>query len=265
MLREFPGAFSTEHPILFGKSRMGRDLQEYCWGTNERSIIFLSGFSSEDRPLSEMLLRWKYHLTESEEYGGILGDFDLKSLRSKCRIRIFPILNPDAFEINRNGLKKENPFYDVLLKSKENSTDFSVIRTNLRGVNLNRNFNANWLKMRKDHPDWESIGPFPESEVETAAITSFLRKDLPSSAVILTHGDSGLFYPEEATHREIREAVFLGQYGGLPVTKASHTEGTSLQWFTDRGVKTIEIKIFDTSPAQYTKLRNLLTMCAALT
>lgn len=264
MQTDFQGMFQTEKPLVFGRSRRGNDLEEYQWGSKEKSILFLSGFTSEDRPLSQLLLRWKSNLAEEERYGGILGDFDLKTLKNKCKIRVIPILNPDAYEINQNGLSKNYSFDKKPLETNEKMPNSNIIRTNFRGVDLNRNFNSNWIKMRNENPQRNDIGTFPESETETAALTARLRKDLPRSAVILRYGERGLHYPKEATEKEIREAVFLGHYASLSVSPAAETDGTALQWLTDRGVKVIEVFLPGADPKQYPKLRDLLTMCAAL-
>ncbi len=265
MQADFQDTFQAEKPLVFGRSRRGNDLEEYTWGGKEKSILFLSGFTSQDRPFSNLLFRWKRDLAEGEQYGGILGDFDLKTLKNKCRIRIIPILNPDAYEINRNGLRKNNHVCENSLQTEEKNSESKIILTNFRGVDLNRNFNANWLKMRQLTPQRNDIGTFPESETETAALTALLRKDLPRSTVILRHGEKELHYPNEATEKELREAVFLGHYASLSVSPARDTDGTALQWLTDRGVKVIEVCLPDADPKHYPKFRDLLTMCAALT
>ena len=97
---------SGEGTTVIGRSRMGRDIEELAWGDAAKSIVFLSGFGADDKPVSETLLRWKNHLDEADRYGGILGDFDLKNLRSKCRIRMIPVINPDCCKINQNGFCK---------------------------------------------------------------------------------------------------------------------------------------------------------------
>lgn len=261
----FEEMFQAEKPTVFGRSRMGNDLEEYQWGDKDKSILFLSGFTSEDRHLSDLLFRWKSHLAQAEEYEGILGDFDLKTLKSKCRIRLIPVLNPDAYEIYRNGLKKDSHFVENPLESEKNREECSVVLTNSRGVDLNRNFNANWIKMRQRNSHRQEFGAFPESETETASLTNRLRKDVPHKAVILRYGEKALHYPEQATAKEIRECVFLGHYAALPVSPAANTDGTALQWMTDRGINVIEIRLPGADPKNYPKLRDLLTMCAALT
>ncbi|MBO5248491.1 MAG: hypothetical protein J6B54_04245 [Clostridia bacterium] len=262
MQRDLQTPFPDEKPTVFGRSRMGNDLEEYRWGDQEKSILFLSGFTSADRPISQLLIQWKNHLKQAEKYGEAFGDFDLKSLKNKCRIRIIPVLNPDAYVLNQNGLKEKGIFPS---KTAKNPSIDSVIETNYRGVNLNQNFNANWLKMRMEHPEKKDIGPFPESEAETASLTALLRKDLPRASVILRWQNPALRYPRQALPREVREAVFLGQYSALPVSPADDNDGTAFQWLSDRGVRVLEIGLNETSPKHYARWRDLLTMCAALT
>lgn len=244
-------------PSVFGKSRQGNDLAEYTWGEGENSILFLSGFSTGDKVLSEALLLWYRQLELSEEYGGILGDFDLKLLRNRCKIQLIPVLNPDLCKINRNGLESNE-------KNMEISENSENIRTNGRGVDLNRNFNANWLCFRNKNPEGETGGPFPESEAETAAFTGHLRRSLPQRTVILRGGSPLLLYPERATAKELREIIFLGQYGGFPVQCATDTDATPLQWLSDRKITVAELHC-DRTDRRDPKLRDFFTMCAALT
>lgn len=259
---ELKEPFYTENATRFGRSRGGNDLVEHQWGTHKKSILFLSGFSEEDTPVSDLLLRWKRDLFEAERYGGILGDFDLKTLKNKCKIRMIPILNPDSYKINQNGLTKDS---GNSLELKKDTPNISPTKKKYFQVDLNRNFNANWVKMKQNDPQNHRFGAFPESEPEVAFLTARLKEALPESAVLLRQGERTLFHPLEATEKELREAVFLGHYASLSVTLASDTGGTPLQWLTDRGVKAIEVHLPPFDPGQYPKWRDFLTMCAALT
>lgn len=250
--------FSAEEITVFGHSSQGQELAEHTWGNKDKSILFLSGFGAKDAPAAETLLRWKNHLCEAEKYGGILGDFNLKNLRNKCKIRIIPVFNPDCCKINRNGLQNTT-------KINEISKKINLDAINHRGVDLNRNFNANWMKLYNTVQRKKGLSSFPESEPETAALTRYLKQNLPDCAVILRYGQNALLYPDQVTPKELKEAIFLGQYGHFPVKQALDADGTPLQWLTDRGVKVIELHCDDFSAARYTKLRDLFTMCAALT
>ncbi len=257
--------FFPDKSTVFGRSRGGCDLTETAWGIGKNSILFLSGFSPNEAPLSRLLLQWRNDLSRQENRDGILGDFDLKLLKNKCTVHIVACINPDSFKINQNGIFKNERFSKNTLRSSENSENDLPSCKNLRGVDLNRNFNSNWIKLRQSNPYRTDIGAFPESEPETAYLAARLKANLPRSAVILRQGNSGIFFPTHATEKERREADFLGDYAGLSVSPAHATDGTLLQWLTDRGCKALEIRINEIPPHQYPRFRDLLTMCAALT
>ncbi|MBO5222811.1 MAG: hypothetical protein J6C26_10925 [Clostridia bacterium] len=243
---------------VYGHTGRGLPLQEYQWGNAEKSVLFLSGLHPADRPVSNLLLRWCSMLEEGCERGGILGDFNLNHLQKRCRIRLIPHLDPNIVKINRNGLSNIKENIESNVKPEED-------RINFRGVNLNRNFNANWIKMKKRDPLRIDCGLFPESEAEVACFVRRMKEDPPLGAVILRQGQGVLFYSLQATQKEQKEAFFLGQYGGFSVQEAFDTDGTALQWLTDRGVKTVEVGLSPKQIEQKVKMRDFLTMCAALT
>lgn len=257
--------FFPEKSTVFGRSRGGFDLTETVWGAGKNSILFLTGFCKEEAFLSRLLLQWRNDLFQQENGDGILGDFDLKLLKNKCTVRIIACINPDSFKINQNGISKNGNFSENTLKSSENSEKNLPFCKNLRGVDLNRNFNSNWIKLRQSNPYRTDIGAFPESEPETAYLTTHLKTNFPRSAVLLRRGNPGIFVPIQATEKERREADFLGDYSGVSVFPAHDTDGTLLQWLTDRGCKALELRIDEIPTRQYPRFRNLLTMCAALT
>lgn len=249
----------------YGKTWMGAPLEEYRWGDRETSAVFVSGFTSSDRPLCELLSRWHRDLTQAMEYGGILGDFNLKNLKPRCCVRVCPCINADALEISEKGISPDHPFAGKLRGSRLNSADLTKIGTNLRGVDLNRNFNADWISYRQDHPERNDLGNFPESEAETGAFCSRMRSEPPAAALIFRIGENAVFHSEEATAEELREASFLGQYADLPVHPAPDPRGSALQWFTQSGIKAFEIHLSPIDSEQsYPRLRDLLTMTAAL-
>lgn len=221
--------------VVFGESRGGRKLEEYQWGYRDKSILFLSGISPKDAPATELLRNWFQRLNQ----GQISSKFDLNSLKSRCRIRCIPLLNPDQCKINRNGIGN---YFEKTLNIRENTKLCSRNFQKIQSVDLNRNFNADWIKMHREDPRRRDIGPFPESEPETAALTRRLKGDLPTSAVILRYGENVLYYPPQATERERREALLLSQTGGLRCRMQTDGRGSVLLWLTERGVKAIEVE-----------------------
>jgi len=95
-----------------------------------------------------------------------------------------PMVNPDGVDLVLNGLQRDNPFYDQLIEWNNQSTDFSrTWQANIRGVDLNHNYDALWERY-KEIAEREGYnrpgptrypGPFPESEPESKAVADFTR------------------------------------------------------------------------------------------
>lgn len=241
--------------LPYGVWKTKRLTEEHILGDMDKSILFLSGLSPEDLPLSLGLQKWFFHICNEKNSDG----FDLDHLKKRCRIRVIPALDEFSLKLNQNGIRKN----ENNCKNTKNQPDQ---RLNHRGVNLNRNFNANWLRMIRESPGRTDCGPFPESESAVAAAVRKIKENPPESALILMHGQNALYYPEEATEKEQKEAFFLGRYAALTVRCATDTTGTALQWLTDRGIKALELRWKGEITDRFPKtLRNLLLMCAALT
>jgi len=241
---------------ICGKNRNGLAIREHVWGTGLRSVLFLSGFADPDRPCGQALLRWKGAVLAGENGDGTLEGFDLKSLKNRCRIRLLPHLDPDTAELNRNGIQ-------TIDKSFENTGNSENLFLNRRGVDLNRNFSSNWIRMKMEDPSRTDCGLFPESEPEAAVLTADLRRDPPHAALVIRAGRTGIFYPEQATAKEVREAFFLGRYANLPVSREKDADGSIQQWMTFRGIKVLTLHLQQIPPEQ--TLYRLFCMYAALT
>ncbi len=90
-----------------------------------------------------------------------------------------PMVNPDGVELCVKGLNSVPPPYQAeLLKINGYSHDFSLWKSNARGVDLNLNFNADWGKGKGNltYPaPFGYIGKYPESEPESIALLELLK------------------------------------------------------------------------------------------
>ena len=244
--------YNSNAEFPFAKAK---NTEERIWGDMEKSILFVSGFSEEDRLVASTLDTWFSNLTQAHFKGKKPGGFDLDHLKNQCRIRVLPMLKNPESDLRRNSTENEG-------KNKEKS----FIEAQKSAVDLNRNFNTNWIRLKNSPTHRDKCGPFPESEGAVASFARRIKADTPSAAVILRHGKNALFYPPQATSKEQKEALFLGQYRSVPVYRAVDTDGTALQWLTDRGIKALELHQDETFLHRHGEsLGNFLLMCAALT
>jgi g-D-glutamyl-meso-diaminopimelate peptidase len=167
------------------------------------------------------------------------------------------MVNPDGVDLVLNGLQKNNPYYNDLIKWNKGSEDFSKNwSANIRGVDLNHNYDASWEKSKEAEKEYGVFGPgptrysgtYPESEPESKAIADFTRKN-DFRLVIAYHSQGEVIY-WNYMNMATEEAKNIGKlFEKLSGYKLSETYGiTSFagykDWFIEKYKKpgyTIEV------------------------
>lgn len=111
--------------------------------------------------------------------------FMLREENLPLGIWFLPMVNPDGCTLAQTGAKAFPAFAEEL-SAINGSEDFSLWKANLRGVDLNCNFDARWGKGRGNllSPAPSSyIGTRAESEAETVALVNFTRRVQPVMTV----------------------------------------------------------------------------------
>jgi g-D-glutamyl-meso-diaminopimelate peptidase len=114
----------------------------------------------------------------------MIGEFNIRDMWDRSTIYIMPMVNPDGVDLVLNGLDEDNPYYDKLLIYNSGNPDFSKNwQANIRGVDLNHNYDASWNLSKMAEGENGIFGPgptrysglYPESEPETRAVSDFTR------------------------------------------------------------------------------------------
>jgi len=163
---------------IIGHTRLGRPIPVLRIGAGEVTVVLAAAVHpGESGP--ELLLGAVRHLVETDP-----------RLLDQVRLLVVPCANPDS----RERLAKGHPFY---------------IRTNAGGVDLNRNFDDNWLQVSQsygessDDPGGETWrGPSPVSEPESRALRDLCEAQ-PPHAVIAYHWVGGISAPPMNYHMGI--------------------------------------------------------------
>ncbi|XP_047211648.1 carboxypeptidase B2 isoform X2 [Girardinichthys multiradiatus] len=101
---------------------------------------------------------------------------DITQILDNMDVYVMPVMNPDGYKYTwtKNRMWRKNR------SSKKN--------TSCIGVDLNRNFDANWCTIGASPDPCEEIycGAFPESEPESLAVANFLRSHKDSIQIYLS-------------------------------------------------------------------------------
>lgn len=166
---------------------------------------------------------------------------------------ILPMVNPDGVDIAVNGAdaihdqKLQKEIVSILKNERIPAGDW---KANARGVDLNRNFDAGWEKLKVRTPGSQRYrGESPLSERESKALASYVEK-YPFAATISLHSKGSLIYWLGAqddlyiTNKGLARCVEKST-GYHPVDKESDVEkGGFKDWALEKkGIPSLTIEI----------------------
>ena len=167
-----------------GKSVENRKIYILKFGTGPRKILICGGTHASEWITVPVLMKWirgicALYISKDTAYNK-----NIEELFERSTIHILPMLNPDGIELQINGIAPGDPREETLIQWNNGSRDFSKWKANIRGVDINRNFDAKWetcLALSKEAGiagPWSQMygGKYPESEPETQAIANYTRQ-----------------------------------------------------------------------------------------
>ncbi len=191
------------YPVIqkaaIGQSCAGQEIALYRLGKGKKHDLLTAAFHGSEHltaTVSMMLL---------EELAGAYTDdkticgIPVKERLDKTALLVVPCVNPDGCEISLCGGVATGERKAIINRACQG--DFTHWNANLRGVDLNHNFNAGWQKLREKErtagilvPGATRFGGYaPESEPETKAIADLCRR-VPMERVAALHTQGEVIY-----------------------------------------------------------------------
>ena len=164
---------------VIGESVLGLPLYEIEVGRGNRNIHFNSSFHANEWITTPVLMQLlnEYVLSLVNGYP-IRGVYTLP-LYNRNRLSIVPMVNPDGVNLVLNGPQPEKR--EELIVMNNGSEDFSGWKANIRGVDLNNQFPANWeIEKERKEPKAPAPRDFPGdaplTEPEAIAMANLAKK-----------------------------------------------------------------------------------------
>lgn len=169
---------------IVGKSVLGKNLYTLKLGNGPVEVFYNSAHHGLEWITSPLLLKFTENFAKAYAEGRPLRGYALRELWMKNTIYIMPMVNPDGVDLVLQGLQRDNPFYDRLIAWNNGRTNFGEVwQANIRGVDLNHNYDASWELSKQAEPAYgihgpgptRFSGPYPESEPESKAVADLTR------------------------------------------------------------------------------------------
>lgn len=241
-LTELSEKYELVRLSYIGKSVFDRPIPVITLGedTARRGVLYASTHHAAENICTSVMVKFIEEYADFTSKGKSLYGINTRVLYKMRKIHIVPMLNPDGVEYRLCGVGESNPIRERLIKYNMGSEDFSDWSANGRGVDLNHNYDAYFGEYKKLESDnnitagkTRYSGEAPESELETAALASYIRFNEEKIDGILTFHTQGeeIFYksrgkeaPKSAfiakhlskmTGYSLSEAEGMASYGGL--------------------------------------------------
>lgn len=220
--------FSRSEVKNVGKSWLSRDICCSVAGHGDRNIVIVGGFCGGEVEISSFLVDFAHEFDDCSALNRRISEFNISALCGGNRIHFLPLLNPDGITVNNAGIAPDNPFYGRVMRMMKDPNEFSQWDANMRGTQLNLNFNYKWIdgKLRERDRGIFSGSPsgyggeYPESELETSSLCSYCRKISPDIIIEFRAGSGTNIVPclsDGASEKSKRASRLIYGYTGLDV------------------------------------------------
>jgi g-D-glutamyl-meso-diaminopimelate peptidase len=185
-----------------GKSVLGKELYTIKLGEGPNKIFYNGAHHALEWITAPLLMKFIEDFSKAYSLEQKIDGYNPEDIWNNSTIYIMPMVNPDGVDLVLNGLSKDNPYYNDLIKWNNGSTDFSrVWSANNRGVDLNHNYDASWQESKDSEIYYGVEGPgprrysgsYPVSEPEVKAVVDFTNKILPQ-LVLAYHSQGKVIY-----------------------------------------------------------------------
>ena len=176
--------------FIYGKSFLGKNLYAFHKGSySGKQILITGGMHAREFISTEVVVQ-------------LLKDYKLN-----IGCYFIPLVNPDGVTLCLNGLNSvsDENLKEYLLRLNKYSTDFSLWKANIRGVDLNVNFDALWGEGK-----FVNYVPLPSSycgesalsEVENINLINFIKNKNISLAISYHSKGEVVYYGFEKLNKK---------------------------------------------------------------
>ena len=178
----------ARYPFLetgsIGRSVMGRELYYIRLGTGPREVSYNASHHANESITTPVLMKFAENYAKAYAAQGSIQGYDIRELYNLTSIYLVPLVNPDGGDLVAYWPNYDDPAFANAARLNRTGLPLpSVWKANIRGVDLNLNYPADWEKEKEEELEQGITGPAPRdyggeaplSEPESRAMADFTR------------------------------------------------------------------------------------------
>lgn len=243
------GALKEKYPFIevgeIGKSVLGNSLLYLKMGTGRNKVFYNAAFHANEWITTPVLLKFAEDLAEAYSMRQRWYGIDVGRLLRRVTLYLVPMVNPDGVDLVNGAIESE----EVLQHTEQIADNYPSVpypsgwKANIRGVDLNLQFPAEWemakqIKFEQGFTTFaprDFVGEGPLTEPESLAVYNFTLQE-NFDLILAYHSQGEVIYwkfldYEPPRSREI--ALYFGQVSGYTVEETPLTSGYAgyKDWF----------------------------------
>jgi g-D-glutamyl-meso-diaminopimelate peptidase len=179
-LRRLQAVYPFIQNTSIGNSVLGRNIPEIQLGTGPKRVHYNASFHANEWITTPVLMTFLNDYLLSLTNQTPIRGLSMFPLYQQSTLSIVPMVNPDGVTLVQQGPPETEPWRTRVVEWNNGSTDFSGWKANIRGVDLNDQFPANWDLERERNPKTPGPrdygGERPLSEPEAIAMADLARE-----------------------------------------------------------------------------------------
>lgn len=256
-MMKYLDVFCGRYPFMsltgIGESIFGRTIPLVTLGRGEKSVLYVGAHHGMEWITSVLLMRFINEYCELYKSKSRIFNYTLGYLFDSRTIYIVPMLNPDGVDYQINGVNRDNPLYERLIRMNGGSNDFSKWQANGRGVDLNHNYNCGFAEYKQIEAELgisggaptRFSGEMPESEPEVGALCNFLRFRDSIRAILTLHTQGQEIFYKGGGKETSRSKSLASAFSRMSGYQLAEADGPAAYGgLTDWAVSELELPSF---------------------
>nr|WP_246384481.1 M14 family metallocarboxypeptidase [Gracilibacillus halotolerans] len=169
---QYPGLISSK---IIGKSVDGRNIYAVKLGRGKTEIFMNGSHHAREWLTTNLLMEMIDTYSQAYVKNTTVAGYNARQILNNASIWFVPMVNPDGVTLVQKGAFSAKRPAEVI-RINGGSTNFNRWKANIRGVDLNRQYPADWahIQLNRTSPSYMNHkGRAPLSEPETRAVYNF--------------------------------------------------------------------------------------------